>query len=254
MNKPLFWLGIAALLLFAACHSAKGLAANDLKKRSTRFLLKELVENQVDAEWFSAKAKITYSDAYENMVLSSNIRIRKDSLIWMNFKKLSVEAVRIQITPDSIYIIDRLNNQYSIKGFGFLQKQYQLPATFESLQNLLLGNPVFFTTDLESDVLGQQYQLVGAGTRYSNTYLLNGLSYLLEGLILEDKQEKLVLTAVLSDYRKTEGARNFSYFRSVTLQGEDKDEISVELELSKVEINVPKIISFEIPERYTRMD
>ncbi|MBR9919753.1 MAG: DUF4292 domain-containing protein [Bacteroidetes bacterium] len=247
---------LTGIWLFSAtaCNTGKGISGENLKNRSARFLMKQLVEHQLDTEWFSAKAKIDYVDPYESISLTSYIRMRKDSVIWMNFKKLSVEAVRIQITPDSIYIIDRLNNEYSIKGFGFLQQQYQLPVTFESLQSLLLGNPVFFTTDLESEVVGQQHKLQGAGKRFANTYLLNGISYLLEGLILEDREKDRVVSTGLSDYRELGENGNFSYIRNITMAGDDRGEISVDMEFSKVEINVPKSIKFEIPDRYTRVD
>jgi hypothetical protein len=252
-GKIIFLLGMVTLLA-VGCKTAGNVAGGPLKKRSARFLMKQLVEQQVEAEWFSAKAKISYADAYETVKLSANIRMRKDSLIWMNFKKLSVEAVRMQITPDSIYIIDRLNNQYAIRDFASVQQEFHLPATFDGLQNLLLGNPVFFTTELEAEILGDQYQLSGEANRFANTYLLNGFSYLIEALILEDQTESRIMTATLEDYRELEDAQFFSYFRNISLIDEDNSEVSVSMELSKVEINVPKSINFDIPDRYTRMD
>ena len=255
LRMPVFvLLAFFLVLASSSCKTSSNLAGGDLKKRSARFLMKQLLEQQIEAEWFSAKAKIAYDDPYESVNLTAYIRMRKDSVIWMNFKKLSVEAVRLQITPDSVYIIDRLNNQYAIRSLSYLQETFQLPATFEGIQNLLLGNPVFFTTDLDAEIAGQQYQLSGTGSRFSNTYLLNGISYFMEGLILEDQHEDRRMVATLGDYRIMDDAQNFSYFRNISLLGGETGDVTLSMELSKVEINVPKSIRFDIPDRYSPME
>ena len=260
MNR-LFLRGLPVLLLLAvlaapSCKTARSAATDEpaLKERSSRFLLKKLVQQQFAAEWFSARAKIDYEDEYEKTKFTGYIRLRRDSAIWMVFKKLSVEAARVLITPDSVYVIDRINNQYAIKDFAYLQRAYRFPADFQGLQTLLLGNPIFFTTDLAASIDGQRYALQGQTTDRANAYMLDGLTYLLRELVLADLHTGRSLQYSLSGDEPLEDQQNFSYFRSVVIRSPDLGDVSVDIEFSKVEINVPKNLQFEIPDRYTKID
>ena len=109
------------LLFLTSCASKKGLVQDGkyqqvkLKKRTTNYLLKRLKVNGLDAEWLSARAKINFKDAAQTRKFTANIRIRKDSIIWLNVKKLSVEAFRILVTRDSVYIINRFGQRILCK-------------------------------------------------------------------------------------------------------------------------------------------
>ena len=99
------------LLLLTSCSTSRKVQTGDtatakLKKRSAKYLQKQLKAKELDVEWLSAKARITYKDVEQTRKFTANIRMRKDSIIWMNVKKINVEAYRILITTDSIYVID----------------------------------------------------------------------------------------------------------------------------------------------------
>ncbi|MEM1123952.1 MAG: DUF4292 domain-containing protein, partial [Bacteroidota bacterium] len=101
---------LLCLLTLAACSTKKlitneGSPTNNLKKRSAKYLQKKMAANELDVEWLSARARITFKDAEQTRKFNANIRMRKDSVIWMNVKKVSVEAFRILVDRDSIYII-----------------------------------------------------------------------------------------------------------------------------------------------------
>ena len=215
--------------------------------------MKRLVQNQVSAEWLSSKAKVTYRDDYGVQKFTANLRFRKDSLIWLNFKKLSVEAVRLQITPDSIYIINRLDNEYIIESFEEARRKFGLPANFEGLQSIVLGNPVFFTTDLDSEIDKDRYKLEGKTDQYETKYWLEGTDFLLSQILIDDYRNKRSMDASFGDYHEISDGQNFSYFRHLNLNSREFGEMSVKIELSKTEINVPKNIRFEIPDRYKRV-
>ena len=95
-------------LVITSCKSKKVIPnEKDISEKSTTFLLKALGQNKVEAEWLTAKAKINYKDDNEKIKFTSYIRMRKDSVIWFVIKKAGVEAIRTQITTDSVYIINR---------------------------------------------------------------------------------------------------------------------------------------------------
>jgi len=98
-------------LIFPACKAKKD-ASSDIKRKSTTFLVEKLQSNQIQAEWFSSKARIVPSGFGINASFSANIRVRRDSAIWMNVSKSILEVGRALIRPDSVFILDRFNRTY----------------------------------------------------------------------------------------------------------------------------------------------
>ena len=251
--------GIALLLLFALTSSCKifrptSAGTTKLPNRSARFLMKKLVQQQVEFEWFSAKARLSFSGEDLSISVSSNLRMQKDSLIWANARKLSIEAGRVLIRPDSFFVIDRINRQYAKQPVSAIAETLQLPANFEVMQTLLLGNPVFFTTDLQAGIEGAYYTLSGENDRFATTYHIDGNDYALRKISVLEKKENREVLMELSDYKTLDRKQNFSYIRTLWVDSPDTGPMHIDIEFSKVELNVPKNIQFEIPSRYTEID
>lgn len=223
------------------------------KAKSEKFLLKKMVENQVNAESLAAKARVTVRDESGVTKFTANIRWKKDSIIWMNFKKVSVEAARVKITRDSIFILDRLNKKYVAEDFKFAQEEFNLPTGFDGLQAFLLGNPVFFTKDMKADIDDNRYHLSGKTDTYETEYWLDATTFLLRKMRVDDFRNSRELEYALSDYGELADGQNFSYFRQLNFASRELGEMSVKMELSKVELNEVGEIRFSIPGHYERV-
>ncbi|MCB0640633.1 MAG: DUF4292 domain-containing protein [Phaeodactylibacter sp.] len=257
MNKQHITLGfflVVLSLLAASCKTGSRQQFGDLKPRSAKFLTEKMIEQQVAVDWLSAKAHITYADAYETVKLTANIRLRRDSVIWMNFKKLSVEAARILITPDSVYILDRMNKQYAIQSYQDFNRLSGLPSNFAAIQSFLLGNPVLFTSELVAAADTLDYLLSGKGQRFENIIRLSGADYGLKGLLYRELEQDQVAALTFQDRQLLPNEQFFSYLRTIQFFSEQTGDTFVEIEFNKVEIDIPKDIRFEIPNHYTPMD
>ena len=252
---PLLSLLFLLLLGLSACKTSRTLVASntDLRPRSAKFLKKQLVENQLRADWLSARLRIDYRDEFERTKFNVNLRMRTDSVVWMNIKKVSVEAARVLITPDSIYIINRLDNQYLVKSTDWLQREFGSTFGFSGLQAGILGNPVFLTNDLEAGIEGDHYRLEGRTDRYVSEYLIDGLHFALREIRVRDDREKGTATIRQHAYETLTDGQRFPMERDLILEGPE-GEIRMNIEWSKVEINEPKNIIFSIPPRYERVD
>ena len=260
---PTYTLLLLCLLAIAlpSCKTARNASAVKLKNKPSKFILKKLADHRFEADWLSAKLKITYTDDEQTRKLTAYIRLQKDSLIWMNVKKLNVEAARIKITPDSIYAVDRLNKEYFIKDISFLEKEYNLPSrktgpsNFKVLQEIIFGNPVFFDgSSLETSVNASEYQLENENDDFSSQYLVSGISFLLSKMIFTESRGNQKLTISFEHTDEVEEYPNFSYFRNFNFYSEDTGNVSIDVKFSKLEINSPKTIQFEIPPHYTKVD
>jgi len=245
---------MAIILLGTSCKTTRYTATGKLKKKSAKFLFKQMVGNQVAADWMNAKAKITVKEPERGVTkFSATIRMKKDSLIWMNVKKAGVEAARIQITPDSIYAINRIDNQYIIKDFDFAREQFDLPATFEGLQQILLGNPQFFTTDFEASTADKQYVLTGDAPNYKTKYYLDSL-YQLRQYDIEDIRYDRTVVTKQDDYQLLNEVQNFSFLRELAVSSDETGNVSIKINFSKVVLNEPTTFKFSIPGHYERVN
>jgi len=251
-----------SLLILTSCSTNRKLqsgetATTKLKKRSAKYLQKQLKAQALDVEWLSARAKITYKDSGQTRKFTANIRMRKDSVIWMNVKKINVEAYRILITTDSIYVIDRLKKEYYIEDLKLVEEKFNFPGQFQALQTAILGNPYFFEKQkLSANVANEQYQLSGDnGVRTKSDYFLNGQSYTLEQMAFFDVERDRKLNIFLSEYAPVlEAAFQFAHNRQFEVKSEETGNASIKMKFSKVELNVPKAIKFSISDRYKLVD
>ena len=244
------------VLLSISCKSKKTIIPQtEISEKSTSFLLKTLGKNKVDAEWLSARVKVKYRGEDEKLNATANLRMRKDSVIWFNVKKAGVEAARVQITTDSVYIINRMDKEYTIKGLDFFEKSYNLPSSFEAIQNIVLGNVLYLSNiKPESKIKDNQHYLMVEKDNIRAEYWMEGLTYFLTEMAFTDIRNDRKFNMTFGDYEQVDEKQNFSYFRNLNVSGENTNEVDLDLKLSNVEINKPKSIKFDIPKRYKKVD
>ncbi len=241
------------IILLSSCGTSKRLGKAEKDYNSPDYLLKNLITNQVSADWFSARAKINFQDEYTAVGASATIRMKKDSAVWVSVKKLGFEVGRALITQDSVYIIDRLNNTYDIRDLHYLEKTYNIPANLDIVQAILLGNPVFFSTkDFQSKQEELAYHLFGKDEKMESHYWLGKKNLELHKMSFDDMRQNRKIHLKLEDYQQLQQNQKFSYFRILEMNSQETGNIKVEIKFSQLELNSPKDISFEIPKRYAR--
>lgn len=255
-TNTLFVVLIVALVAFSSCKGARNAAHTEDEKAGTaEFVMKKLVQNQVRATGMEAKAKISFDDGDMSQSATATIKWKKDEVIWMSVTKFGFEVARAQITPDSIYLIDRINNEYAIKDLSFIHREYNLPANFQTLQALLMGSPVFFNTKMIGLASqGNMYQLTDKSSTITGEYWIDNKQFLLNKMVFEDTQEKQKLNIDLKDYRQLSDNQNFSYLRNIEVYSPKAGSVKIGVEFSKTELTPPNSIRFEIPQRYTRIN
>ena len=119
-----------------AAQPASATAATSLRIEKARTEVAD-----VEFNYLTAKAKIGFKSPQEELDNATiNIRVQKDSLIWLSVSKLGIEAVRGLISRDSIVIIDKIHREYSVYDFATLSRRFNFTMNFALLQALVLGN------------------------------------------------------------------------------------------------------------------
>ncbi|HXS37819.1 MAG TPA: DUF4292 domain-containing protein [Flavipsychrobacter sp.] len=104
--------------------------------------LSPLLQQKINYTTFSGKAKMNFEGPDMKQEFTANIRIRKDSIIWVAITALGglVQVARVGITPDSITIINYLQKEVTKMPLTQAAKLLPTPVDFSSLQNFIVGN------------------------------------------------------------------------------------------------------------------
>lgn len=263
-------LPIYILFVFVACRSTKPTtttapakdtvavvkpkvdsAAIDSARLVTEKLSK-IKQQQIDFSTFSARVKMDYEGNDKKLNdITAFIRIKKDSAIWVSLNAvLGIEAVRVLITPDSVKVLDKLNKTIQYKDFKFLQDVTKLPVDFATLQNLIVGNPVFMNGKPnkvnQSDLL---IQLVTLGEAFQNNSDFDQKELLLNRTRLQylDTLDPRSANLEYGGY-ELQGEKKFSTKRKVNVV--DKKSMNVDLDFKQVTFNSSLNFPFAIPGNY----
>jgi hypothetical protein len=259
MNKSSlrpFRLFIACLLglslILESCSASKKIGKSAESINSTEGLLRKMEIQQVKAGWFDGKAKIDFHSSSLKIQGNALIKMKKDSAVWISLRKLGFEVARALITRDSVYIINRINSDFTSYGLEYLASEYQLPPSFTILQQILLGNPFFLSRNLSSATNGDRYELSdksnGKEVRYSletANYRLRNMQYLETGA---DRQ----LNLDFEEYNPTPDKQYFSYLRKLSFNSQETGKVEIGIQFTQVELNVPTTMPFDVPARYKK--
>ena len=144
-------LGTVALVALTACKGKKELTSGpslDKEAMAAQALYDTLEARQPLFEWFNGSGRMRVSTEDFAAGFSVKLRMRADSVIWMQAEKLGFELGRAMITPDSAFILDRFNKDYYALGFEEFTTYYKLNFGFTDLQRLLAGGTVFLPPTL----------------------------------------------------------------------------------------------------------
>ena len=145
-------------------------------------------------EWLTANLSIqTEGNGMAYNDLSGQLRMRKDSIVWLNVTAtMGVEVLRAKISNDSVWLLNRLEKTYLAEPLDSVSAQLGIPLTLPLVQILLLDNnqghaPVENqTVQLRTFVMGD----LSAKIRYNNIRLDEKTTFPLK---ITDKMERIRL-------------------------------------------------------------
>jgi hypothetical protein len=246
----LVFIFLVGMLGMTSCKSTTAVQTDgSIQTKSPRFLLKKMQDNALKFEWFDGKAKIKYVDMTQNRSIKASIRIQKGKQIWMSFSLFGFEGARVKITPDSVFVINRINKEYTAKSLSYLEEQFKLPASYSIVEELLVGNPAALDNSEFTVAIKDNQYLLNTKTPADATYILNGLTYQLAGLLLKDEQQQKV-DIEFKEYEATEDGRQFSFLRDILISSPKRGNASTSINYTKVQFDVEKQMNFKIPSGY----
>ena len=220
--------------------------------KSVRATLSNINAKQIEFNTFSSKLKIDYSDDKNNRLdFNAFMRMKKDSAIWVSIiAALNIEAFRVMITPDTVTIMNKLERTIQKKPLSYLQELTKVPFDFETLQDLIIGNPVYLDKNIVSYTdQGDRISMstIGDAFKHFITVSKNDLTLLFSKLDDIDATRSRTANLSYSEYAAA-GSWMFAGTRKISLS--EKTKIDVQLEFKQVEFDKPMNFPFAIPKNY----
>lgn len=263
---------IAVLIVFASCRSSRTISKAVAKKDSVskvsvpisiktdtqqiiRSTLQRVANNQISFKTFNAKVGVDYQGGDgKNYDVNANVRMYKDSAIWVSVNAiLGIEAMRLLITKDSVKLLVKLDQKtYTARSIGYLQEITSLPLDLHTLQDLLIGNPVYLDSNIIQYTTGNGViNFVSIGQYFKNLVKLNQTDTTILHSKLDDINPMRSRTADLSynEYETKKGSL-FSKKREIVVS--EKTRLDIKLDFKNYSFNEPVSFPFSVPKNYKR--
>jgi hypothetical protein len=214
----------------------------------------KLIANRIEFETFSAKINTDYQGSdgkkYDVNVF---VRMKKDSIIWISVNgALGIEGMRVLIDNDSVHILNKLDKEYQVRSLEYLQEVAALPLDLRTVQELIIGNPVFLDTNIVSySVEGNNISLLSEGKWFRHLISMNNNDHLVLHSKLDDVDILRNRTCFInySDYETNKGVK-FSTNRNLSVT--EKTKLDVKLNFKQYEFNETLSYPFSVPKNYKR--
>ncbi|WP_439880385.1 DUF4292 domain-containing protein [Pontibacter sp. MBLB2868] len=156
--------------------------------------------NNLDFNYLSSKGQITFNDKNDNLSSGISLRIKKDSVIWVSVQPgLGIEAARMMLTQDSVYMINRLHKEYVATDYRFLRSKLNVDVDFEVLQAILLGNYQSEGTEKVMDE-GNMQHIQQARENLLFNYFIGLQNNKLQQLNVQDKNTSNTITVKYNSF------------------------------------------------------
>lgn len=260
---------LLSILLMSSCKTKQKIVSvprANIDNKNTRTLLALLKTNEFNFEHFSAKFSSEITIDSNNVSFNVNMRMRKDSVIWMSISPLlGIEMARIMITKDSVKFINRSNSTYFAGDYNYISKILHSDLDFEMIQSLLIGNSINFYEEeekLKSSIDNNKYLLSTIRKRRLRRVMeknkdlkepvqsiwLEPHNYKVSRIFIDELNSDRTFNATFEEFEKQEDSLFFPYKLNFAIKAEKN--IFIGINYSKVTINKSQTFPFSIPEGY----
>ena len=99
--------------------------------------------DEIDFKYLKAKAKVTYKTPNDGRTVTVDIRMKKDSLIWMNISQFGITGATALFNKDVVKFYNKIEGDYNEYTYADFSEKFNFNITYDILQSLIVGNRPF---------------------------------------------------------------------------------------------------------------
>ena len=250
------------LSMLTGCKSKKVATVESAGMKAHNEFFQSMEDRSLQFRTLTARLNVELDIPGKRISSRVDMKMIKDSAFQLSVQPiLGIEMFRLELSLDTIKVIDRMNKRYMVENYPNLTAELPIEFNFYNLQAL-------FTNHLF--IPGEQ----GVDRKHYNRFKLNQEGPQAEikakdamGLIytfMADGEEKLLSTHVsdssdhlallwkYEDFRLL-GQQPFPMLMDVCLLKDGNSEGGVKIHYSRVQLDEPISLDFSIPSKYTRI-
>jgi hypothetical protein len=236
-----------------------------------RDIFENIMSNRAKMDSYSAgRFIIRINDNDEELSFRGAVRLKRDSAIMLTINVIAgIEAARILITPDSIKMIDRINNNYFLGNYQDALKIFPFMIDYHMIQGIFLASPerLIEGYDMLSDrrkrytfegdviiIRTSGNGLTGGDREVTNSnaiQLLVDRNFLTRSIEYYSGEDNIFASLKYNSFSNTGG---YALPDDITLNFVSHNlPFLANVKLSRLEINKEMTFPFRIPPKYTRV-
>lgn len=257
---------LTSAFLLGGCRVKRSALKKPLKQYGFDYLYKKMNENQVDFKTLNSKFTIDYFEDNSKTGLKGQMRMAKDSLMWISFSPaLGIEAARVILSSDSVKFINRLNKTYFSGKYEILDSLLNTTIEYSILESMMLGNDLtqYDVNKFKTSIDGGLYRISIRERRKIKKYMKSGeidSKVLVQNIWLEPETfriKKIELKELGNDNKKLDVVYD-EYFevdgrllpKKMNISISAQKNIYLEINFLKSSLNISQSYPFKIPHKY----
>ncbi len=237
-----FW-----LLALGSCSTNKDISG--LRTLSANHIIREVERNQFEFDNLETKFNIKV-EGNNSIGLKGQMRMQNDSVIWISLSlKLGIEVARVMITEDSVKFINRTEKTYLSESINELKDRLPIETSLEVLQDLLIGNNIYFNEKYKASIEDNYYKL----TSDRNTFLVTPKTFKVKEHELQSSMansQQLIAKIYYDNFQKINGRLLPT---KIILDAGDIFDINIEIDYSDIKVGEKLQFPFNISKKYSRI-
>ncbi|MDH6355814.1 hypothetical protein M2132_002161 [Dysgonomonas sp. PH5-45] len=253
---------IASCLVFlAGCKSSKETfkTTKTLVRKSHTEILRDVQTHELKYRTINGKISVEVAKigAKNGQKIGGIIKIDRNKAMQISFRVLGIEGFRMTLTPDSVFVIDRLKKMYAAESIKTISDKFNF--NYYNLQ-ALFTNSLFLPG--KAEVTEKDFNLFLSDTS-SDTHLLkvkddNNILY----NFAIDGNDHIASTLIFQPTTKRTVQWSYANFvvngkyvyptQMISKIEVDKTRLDVGISLSKMEFDKKVNIDWSVPKKYTQ--
>ncbi|MDO5570867.1 MAG: DUF4292 domain-containing protein [Bacteroidales bacterium] len=253
---------ISCFITFSSCKKKSELVKSEVSA-DEKLRFSSVISNTLDFNTLQSKINIKLNAGSTSQSVSGTIKIIRNEKLQISIAPIfGIELAKIEISNDSIKIVDRINKRYLVESISEYREALPVDIRFETIQSLLLNNIFIpgkeqlsekdfssFSWRTESD--GQVFGKVKNQKLFNLDFALNRDNELTRTSVSTNKGENN-LDWKYSQFQPFNGI--YFPYKSEINYSDKKNKCDIVIGYSKIELDNNINLNFNIPSSYKKID
>lgn len=254
---------VVVLTILNSCGPIREAVTPDPSRHTLQETLTGMKKNETTFTFLNTRFSGSATIEGVNYNVSGTLRIKNDSAIFVSVAPLlGIEIARLLITPDTVKMVNRLENTFYAGNMELLKRMFGTYLDFEMLQALLVGNDFrhfssggFNASQDNGNIVlfsGNRYPANNVGNyRFQHRLVVDSESYRITENLLHERETQRSLQVKY---------HSFSRFDEQIIPQEISmifsdagGQAGVNLRFSRIVLNEERSFAFSVPNHYRQI-